>query len=161
MATIFAICGLFASSALCLIDLVTSYNGVKAVMPLDTESIILKTIPFLFAILATTFNGTSAHLFRHFRRNKYGGLASFILLVAWINFLAYDWVTSFAGIVSEFAGESMGSVELIISTFIELSSGQKYVVIAVAILASSGPFLASAFCDLLKEQLAEREAKEE
>lgn len=90
MVVLFAITGLLAALALCVIDFVTSYSGVRSVMPPGTESIILRSIPFLFAVLAITFNGTSAHLFRHFRRGRYGGLASFVLLVAWVNFLAYD-----------------------------------------------------------------------
>lgn len=157
MVLVFAFAGLLAAIVLSIIDFVTSYQGVKAVMPPGNESAILMSIPPLFAVLALTFNGVSAHLFRHFRRGRYGGFATLVLFLVWLNFLSWDWITSFAGITSEFAGGPLGTVEHILAAFNNLTSAQKYVAVVIAALASSGPFLASAFADLIKEQDSEQD----
>lgn len=159
MSAVFAIAGLVSALVLCLIDFITSYHGVRAVIPEGNDSWILKITPVLFAVLALTFNGTSAHLFRHFRRGRFGGVATLALLAVWLNFLAYDWITSFAGVVAEFAGRPLGSVEAIWEAYMALSLAQQYVATVIAILASAGPFLASAFSDLAAERWREAEER--
>jgi len=154
MPKLFAAVGLVAAIFLTVIDFSTSFNGIKTVLPAHTTSWILTSCPWLLATPAFTFNGSSAYLFRHFRMEGLGGAASLILFCCWIAFLLYDWTTSLVGVLAEFVGgNTVGSLPGIVAAFNSLDIAQRILAVTIAALACAGPFLASAFGDLLAEQL--------
>ncbi len=148
MSRFFAIAGLLAALVLTVIDFVTSYRGIRAIIPADTQSFVLGVTPYVIAIMALAFNSCTAKLFRLYRDHGLGGM---ILFGLWTLFITYDLGTSFAGIVLEMAQRPLEDIGAAVEAFAGLDPAGKTFAAVLAVLVGSSPYLASAFSELARE----------
>lgn len=111
MVKVFALVGLVIAVGLTILDFVTSVMGIGQIMGKGNGGWIVTLMPWLFGGLAVTFNGLSAHIFRHYREAGFGAFARSLTFVMWGCFMVYDSLSSFIGILGTYTGIEINSME--------------------------------------------------
>lgn len=146
-----------AALLLCIVDFITSYKGISTFIPQDNRSIVLKMVPLIFAILAISINSISAWLFRMLDHQQHTEFTKSFLAMVFLGFLTYDGVSSFLGMLAEFYGQKLSTVQGIFEAYHSIGVACGILSAIVAILASFSPLLTSMFWDLYQDMAAEEQ----
>lgn len=134
---------------LCTFDFATSVIGIRIVLGERDDDFIAFCMPIVFALLAICFNGLSAFMFRMFMRQGFSTFATSVTCVMWMCFVAYDFASSFIGMLATYCPSvRVNSWPAIMEAMSQLGAAPSFFVIIFALLLSFGPFLACMFYQL-------------
>lgn len=144
--------GFAASLGLCVFDFITSVKGIWIMLGRRDEDPIAMFMPMIFATLALAFNGLSAYMFRMYTKANFTTFAPTVTCIMWVFFVAYDFISSFVGMLDTYATTPIDSWGGIVRAMRDLGATGGCMVMIMALLLSFGPFLCCMFYELARTE---------